>query len=229
MHREVESEPFTWSHFVRRSGRNGERWVDEFRRHRAVWETCDRALELLRRECPEQGEELLGRAHALLAGLGGLEPSVRSVLDRVYLGVLGYASYRRGALDEADALMVRAHAALAAAVEVRPFLVPLAYHGHEFRLHRARIARSRRRWEEMRDHLLAARGMVEGSVPLCSCSDGSPVMLESLQAFYRSLAPLTDAERHACGMVLDPQGALSGFDRYADALWLVPGFVVQYP
>lgn len=229
MSRQAEREVCDWLHFVRRSGGAGEFWAGEFRAHRGVWEMCDAALQLLRRQRVTEGEVLLGRARARLPAPGDVDLSVRSVLDRGYYGVLGYCFYCRDALDEADALMVRAHSAVAEAIGGRRFLTPLAYHCHEFHLHRARIARNRQRWREMHDHLAEARGMVEGRVPFCTLPDRSTVLLGDLQEFYASLGPLSDAEQHACRPVVDRDLGLRGFDRFASGIYLVPGFVYGYP
>ena len=120
-------------------------------------------------------------------------------------------------------------AALAEAIGAQGCLLPLAFHAHEYPLHRARIARSRQRWQEMRDHVSDVRGMMEGTRPFCTLPDGTPVLLADLQRFYRSLAPLSEAEQRACEGVLDDGVRLRGFERFAGELYLLPGFVIPYP
>ncbi|HEX2202862.1 MAG TPA: hypothetical protein VHG91_06180 [Longimicrobium sp.] len=225
-----EREWCDWMHFVRRSGDEGKAWVADYRRHLTVWELCDEALALLRRRRFAEGEALLERARVARDALaGGVDPSIRAVLDRWYYGVLGYALYCRDRGDEADAMMGRAHEAVATAVGHRRFLLPLAYHCHEFYLHRARIARNRNRWAEMRDHVREVRGMMDGSVPFCTLAGGDPVVIDTIAGFYLSLAPLSEAEEKVCRVVIDQEVRMRGFDRFVHGMYRIPGAVIPYP
>lgn len=224
-----ERELRDWFHFVRRSGEEGRLWVEEYRHRRPLEELSTRSLILLRGRRFDEGYELLARLGEALRSTEEIEPSVRSVLERWYYGVLGYYFYCLDSFDHAERAMVRAHDAVTAAIGERRFLLPLANHCHEFRLHRARIARNRRRWEEMRTHVEEVRGMMEGRIPLCVLCDGAEVRISTLREFYAAIPHPTEAEQGALAGVLDDSARLRNFDRFVHAMYLVPGLVIPYP
>lgn len=221
--------PLDWLHFIRRSGREGSRWAQAYCGHLALAGLCQEALMLFRRRRFTEGHAVLERAAAEREALADVDASIRSVIDRWYYGVLGYAFYTADAFDDADRTMDQAYSAVADAVQRESFLIPLAYHCHEFYLHRARIARNRMRWSEMRELVAEVRGMMEGRVPLCTLTDGRPVWISSVQDFYRSLAPFSDIEAAACRVLLDDEARLRGFDRFVHAMYQIPGAVISYP
>lgn len=223
------AESLDWLHFIDRSGEPGRRWADEYRGYRHLSELCQEALLLLRARRKDEGRQVLEGAGREREALRGVDPSIRAVLDRWYYGVLGYYLYTLDAFDDADHVMRQAHATVADAVGMRRFLIPLAYHCHEFYLHRARIARNRMHWGEMRVYVDEVRGMMEGCVPLCTLADGTPVPIGAVQEFYRSLAPLSEVEHAACRRLLDDAELMRGFDRFIHVMYQLPGTVIPYP
>lgn len=222
-------ERLDWLHYIRKAGDDGRHWADAYSRYRHVAHLCDEALTLLRRRKASQGLAVLQEAGRERDAMNGAEPSICAVMDRWYYGVLGYYLYTVDAFDDADRVMRQAADSVADAVAREPFLLPLAYHCHEFYLHRARIARNRMHWAEMREYVDEVRGMMEGRVPLCTRPDGTPVVIGDVQSFYRSLAPMTEAERSGCRTLLDENGELMrGFDRFVRVMYQLPWAVIPY-
>ncbi|HEY0015540.1 MAG TPA: hypothetical protein VGC13_04450 [Longimicrobium sp.] len=220
---------FGWLHFVARSGDEGSRWAEHYRQFEALEQLSTRSLLLLRRGDVLRGYELLEELGEAIRTVVSADPSIRSVLERWYYGVLGYYFYCIDRSDEAEDAMVQAHRAVTAAIGTRLFLLPLANHCHEFRLHRARIARNRLRWEQMQVHVEEARAMMAGVVPFCVLNDGSPVRIAEVCAFYAAIPSLTDAERDSLAGLLNDEVRLRGFEQFVNSMYRVPGFVIPYP
>ena len=224
-----ERELYDWLHFVGRSSDEGRHWAEEYRQIQSMEELRDRSLLLLRRRRFEEGYELLAQLGEGLRSAEGAERSIRSVLERWYYGVLGYYFYCVEEFDQAERAMVQAHDAVAAAIGERRFLLPLANHCHEFRLHRARIARNRCRWVEMRSHVEEVRGMIQGRLPFCVLHDGTEVRLPALRTFYTSIPSFTEAEWVSVSHLLDDTALLRDFGQFVHGMYRVPGFVIPYP
>ncbi|HYR07731.1 MAG TPA: hypothetical protein VEQ60_08175 [Longimicrobium sp.] len=225
----IASEPLDWLHFVRRSGDEGRRWAEQYRSARELEALSTRSLGCLRRRRFDEGYALLMQLGDEIRSAKVAEPSMRAVLDRWYYGVLGYYFYCLDQSDQAEAAMVQAHQAVAAAIGARRFLLPLANHCNEFRLHRARIARNRARWDEMRTHVDEARGMMTGAVPFCLLEDATPVGIPAIRAFYAAIPSLTAAERDSLAGLLDDAVRLRDFEQFVNAMYRIPGFVIPYP
>lgn len=220
---------FDWLHFVARSGDEGRAWVERYGPARELEELATAALVLLRRKRYDEGYALLERMGAQMRAAPLAEPSMHAVVERWYYGVLGYYFYCLDQFDPAEQAMVRAHEAVTAAVGGRRFLLPLANHCHEFRLHRARIARNRARWDEMRTHVDQVRAMMGGVLPFCVLDDGTPVGISAIRAFYDAIPSLTDAERGSLKGLLDDAARRRAFEQFVSAMYRLPGFVIPYP
>lgn len=220
---------FAWLRFVALSGRQGKRWSQDFEPARPLAQLCMQSVSDLRRGCAHEASlALLQRARAGLDALDErTDPSVRAAADRSYYGALGFYFYTRRAFEEADDSMARAHDAVVKAVERRRCLVVMAYDCHEFRMHRARIARDRCRWSEMREHAEASADMRAGRRPLCLLGDGTPIGLGDLRQFYDSL-PLTDDDREAVSWIVDQDQASREAARFVRSMFRLSGFVIQY-
>lgn len=230
MHRATVERPegtYDWLYFAAKSGEEGRAWSAGYQRFDALEVASIRALEQLR------AGDLDGGAATLAGMRRGLDaadaaPSMRSVLERWYYGVLGFLHYRREEFAAAETAMIAAFEAVRAAVARRRFLLLLANHCHEFTLHRARISRNQRRWAEMEEHLALARGMMTDRLPLCHLADGTPVFFTTLTDYYLAL-PLDDDERTWLGGLLDRESRLRQFDRFVENIYLQPGFAIPYP
>ena len=162
--------------------------------------------------------------------IGGVEggrrdPSISSAADRSYYGALGYHFYSQRAFDEADDSMGRAQLAVVQTVDRRRWTMGLAYDCLEFELHRARIARDRCRWDDMREHAEATAAMRAGRRPFCVLSDGAQVGLLDLRRFYGSL-PLTEEDRELVGRLVE-EPPREG-ERFVRAMFRLSGFVIEY-
>lgn len=224
-----EQDPYDWLRLVRLSGVEGRRWAEEYSSNEPLVELSFRSLVHFRHRRFDEGQELLSKLGGELRAAAGMDPSVRAVMERWYYGVLGYYFYSLDAFDQAEAAMQQAHAAIAAAIGERRFLVALADHCPEFRLHRARIARNRRRWDEMRSHVEEVRGMMEGRTPFCVLCDGTAVRTSTIREFYRAVLDPAGAEPGPLPVVLDDATRLRDFERFVHAMYRLPGFVIPYP
>lgn len=224
--------PLPWLGFVRRSCAQGAAWATEYERVVPIQKTCQDAVEVLRRRGLEQGSALLRRAHEELCGMSGedMSPSVRAVVDRWYYGAMAFYHYARQEYDQAEHFMDVAHETVVHALEHGgEWLMPLALDCYEFEMHRARIARERPSWPALRRHAERAAAMRDGSVPLCTLRDGTPVVLGDVQRFYRALQDLTDEEREAVATIVDDGLSRLQAERSIRTVLRLPGFVIQYP
>lgn len=225
-----ESTLFAWIRFVRQSGEEGKRWAEEYDRNWPITRLCQESVSVLQRRKYEEGEGLLQRAREALAALdGSTEPSLRSVMERWYLGALGFYFYSRRAFDEADCTMARAHGTIAAAIARRDWLVPLAMDCYEFELHRARIARDRQDWARMRERADNAREMRAGRTPLCVLPGGARIWMADVQRFYRSVPDVSAEDRAAVETFLDDEQNRLNAESSRWYVFRLPGFVIQYP
>jgi hypothetical protein len=225
------SRVFDWPHFVARSGAEGWSWIEEYRRpeFQQIAGAAHQALFLLRGRQLDAARGCLAEAEAGLRSLRGATASILRVVERFYYGVLAFQQYYAGDFDGAAISLDRAHEAVAAAIGDRRFLLPLANHCHELRLHHARVARNRRRWPEMWSHIAEARAMMEDQLPLCVLDDGTAVDFSTLCAFYSTLPELNADEAEFLAGQLDARLRLQLFERFVQRLCAIPGFVILYP
>jgi hypothetical protein len=226
------SQAFDFNHFVALSGEEGRKWVEEYQQPRCqqVVLATKQALVELRTWDVASGRALLDGARSALGSTCEASPSVMFVLQRWYYGVLAFFQYCIEDFGAAGESLSRAQEAITSAIGSRRFLLPLANHCYEFRLHHARIARNRQRWSEMWSHVEQARGMADGRLPLCSLADGTPVALSTLAAYYCSLeAALSEEEKEFLAGEIDPEQRLWRFDLYVQTVCNLPGFVIPYP
>lgn len=218
-----------WLAFVRGSGAEGRRWARGYRRWEPVAAMNPECLALLHARRWEEGAERLSCFRAAVDAAWGADPATRAVLERWYQAVYGYFLYCRESYEEADLAMVAAGEAVAAAVGDVPSLLPLVHHCHEFRLHRARIARNQGRWAAMREHVEEVRSMFEGRAPYCLLPDGRAVGIAEVKAFHRCISGLDLPEREAAEEILDDQRRMASFDRFVHQLYRFSGMVIPYP
>lgn len=220
-----------WLYFASVSGERGRRWVEEFRGSPGfdVLGLTVRALPLLHRRDFASGRRLLEEAGRILGSLRDGPPSFVLVLESIYHPLLAYHDYCVGELALARQGLDRGETALAAAIELEPFLLPLAFRCAEFELHRARLDRNQRRWAEMHRHIDTALAMIHGRSPFCMLPGGSEVALPEIQAFFRDLPPIDPAMESFSRQLTDDPTRHRLFDRFILGIYTLPGFVISYP
>jgi hypothetical protein len=220
-----------WHHFVARSGPEGKRWVEEYgiEQRLQLAEMTERALQQLRGQQIRAGKELLEEVESRLERLEGAPSSVLLVMKRFFWATLAYYHYCIDDLDRAEQTLDLAHQAVVSAIEAAPCLLPLALHCHEFRLQHARIARRRRRWSEMREHLQTVRAMLEDRIPLCILSDGRPIYLSALTGSLRSIPSLDLEEIESLRFFLDEEHRRECIGASLMSLYVLPGVVIHSP
>ncbi|HEY3571444.1 MAG TPA: hypothetical protein VGP73_26190 [Thermoanaerobaculia bacterium] len=228
----LSQEHDSWLHFVALSGEEGRDWAESFRQpgNSAVTRAAVASLGRLHRRSFAEGLALLEEAEAGLEAVRATaEASIVLALESIYFPLRAYYEYCVEAWDEALASLDRSDRTVAAAIARRPFLMPIAYRCSEFQLHRARIARNRGRWSEMRRQIDLAWEMMEGRQPLCERPDGGRVTVADLVAFFGSL-PVADpvAAEYLRGLT-DVEMRRELFDRFVSRIYALPGFVIPCP
>ncbi len=214
------------------SGDEAECWASEYRSPKPVRirECHDRSILLMRQRRMAAGRNLLHQMRVELDSGDGLMASVIHVLERWYYGAVAFYHYQAEEFEQADVGMRQAHDAVRRAIDHGGFLVPMAHHCYEFRLHLARIARNQRRWQELRHHLEVAKEMVEDRRPLCVLDDGTPIDFSSLRDFLSTLS--LDEEKafqESYQQHLVEETRMRFFKRLAAKIYLIPGFSIPYP
>jgi tetratricopeptide (TPR) repeat protein len=219
-----------WPYYVSLYSEAGFQWAVEYGRpeHVEITDAMLRALGLLRLRRIEPGLELLRSAKAGLREMESTSPVFFNVLNRWYFGAIAYYYYCIEDYDQARTALDQAHEAVQRAIELRAFLAPFAFHCHDFCVQRVRIARNQRRWQEMKLCIEKARQMVMGEQPFCVLSDGTQVSLLTVQAFYNSLAPLTEEEKAPLNSVFDDEIRLRLLRRTVTETYTMSGFVIPY-
>jgi hypothetical protein len=219
---------YRWFDMVKLSGAEGRRWVADYARVQPLVNQLLAPLELLRKGDLRTGGEMLETAAEALHATAVEHASLGALLDRWYLGVAGYAHYAREEHDQADACMRLAMERLGHAVAEHPFLMTMADDAFELVLHRARIARNRRRWSEMWEHLETGAALREDRRPYAVRPDGQPVMLSTLREWFAALPvpaeaqPLVPHLQDPAELRRNTQGSLRGILRLS-------GFAIQHP
>jgi tetratricopeptide (TPR) repeat protein len=219
----------SWLRLVAASCEEGRYWCEQYLQdeHKAIERNALHSLVLLRKGKIEAGCFVLASVESGLRDVQSAPASVLFILQRWYYGILAYAHYCCERFDEALQALDQADSAVSAAIELAPFLVTFADHCFEFRLQRARIARNRRRWKEMRRYIEDARKMIEGGLPFCVLSDGRAIYRQTVREFCASLSLSLEA-RVGPGLTTDVENRLKDFDQIAVGLYAKPGLVIPY-
>lgn len=220
----------SWQDLVWLSGDEGREWLRLYRQPDllALEQLGSDALQALRLGQLAEGRRLLAELEAGLAAQAELPASIRHVHDRWYYGVLAYYEYAAGRPREAERCLEAAYAAVCATIGEAPFLILLANHCQEFRLHQARIARSRHSWPEVKRYVLEAERMIGGAAPLCVLADGREIRLADMQAFCEALPRPADTPPYLAELFdLDRHRRM--FQGFVETIYMVPGHVLAYP
>lgn len=219
------------AYFVARLGGEGERWAAEYTRpeHVELMSSANRSLAALRARRIDEGRRELRTVEDLFQETAATAlPEVHHILGRWYYGLLAYYLYcvedHRGAEEALD----QGHEEVRRAIELRRFLIPYAMECYDFWLQRIRIARSQRLWPEVWRRIEIVRQIAGGERPCCVLSDGTPVDVNAVQAFYAGFVALTREERLVLSRVADAEGRLRHFRSILSEVYSLPGFVIPY-
>lgn len=203
-----------WLHFAERSGPAGRGWVEEYYHHLNKGDLGDLALQRMREGRLEEGGELLRQLIDQVEQVRTGPPSVRAVLDRYRHGIEGYYFYCRKEFEAAERSMNLAHDAVARALDTADWLLLMAVHCQEFRLHQARIARNQHRAAKMQTCIAQARAMMCDRLPLCETEAGKTIWWSNFQPFFLALEPLTPEEAGIANNLLHPEERERLFDQF---------------
>jgi hypothetical protein len=219
-----------WLGFVSRSSPQGQAWAADYGRpeHLEIKLLADEALGLLRRGRIIAGKARLDFARGRLQELAGAPQSVLCVLASWYHSAAAYYHYLRGDFDAAEQCLATAYDAARRGMDLERCLVPLAYVCSEFAFQRIRIARNRRRWDEMARQVAVVRGMLEDRTPLCTVGDGTPIFSATLREFCLGADGLDGEDRALVERMFSPEAQLVAFDRFVERAYALSGFVIPY-
>lgn len=223
-----KADPNDWKYLVALSGEAGRAWLSLYKEPEpvALEKLGVDALLALRRGQLELGRSLLTELEGRLSLLGKYPPSIGHVHQRWYFGVLAYYEYSLGRHESAEACLQSAYEAICDAIEAAPFLILLANHCQEFRLHQARIARGRHHWEDVRRYIDEAARMIDDQLPLCILRGGREIYLSDMRKFCADLP--TEGTSYLAD-TLDPKRHRALFDHFVQSIFVLPGFVLVYP
>jgi hypothetical protein len=219
---------YRWFDMVQMTGTEGRLWVREYARVLPLVTQVLAPLPLLRGGDLERGGEMVERAGEALAATRVEHASLAALLDRWYLGVAGYAHYAREEYDPADDCMRRAVERLGDALAEHAFLMPMADDAFELILHRARIARNRRRWAEMWGYLDDAAALREERRPYGTLACGTPVMMSTVVAWFGAL-PVPPEAQPVAPHLQDPAERHRNTESMVRGILRLSGFAIPHP
>ena len=212
-------------------GPEAARWLNEFLGpdNEALALDCFAALRHFRKHDHAAGRQLLQSVREQLEARNGASPAIGHILNRWYFGARAYSRYLLDDLDGAEADMMTAQEEIGRALSCRPFLMPLINHCVDFRIQRARIARQRHQWRDVRKHIGALREMFGDRRPFIVLADGQAIHMRDFRAYYERL-PLTPEKRDDLKSVLDESYPHDReLDRLEESIFAIPDFVIPYP
>jgi hypothetical protein len=225
------NEALGWYHFVPACGPDGAAWYRAFRQSgcEALAQRIDVSVDLMRRRQIERGKTLLDECRGILEApaVQSSPREVAGVAEEAYFGALAYFHYHLEQYAAARDALDTAADRIAEVVAAAPFLVTFTVKCYDFCLHRARIARTERRWPEMWRCIAEGREMLTGECPLCSTVRG-PVYIGDTEAFYRAATPTDDIEHRALELLRDRSAVLETFEKRALGASMPPGVVIDY-
>ncbi|HEY0512810.1 MAG TPA: hypothetical protein VGH73_12950 [Thermoanaerobaculia bacterium] len=220
------------AYFIARQGGEAELWTEEYTRpeHVEMIAATNRALQALRLRRIEAGRrELRAAEEGFRAAASTAPPSVHHILGRWYYGALAYLHYCTEEFAAAEEALERADEEVREAIDQARFLLPYATECYEFWFQRVRVARNRRRWDEVWRRIEIARQIFDGERPCCVLSDGTRIDMATVQDFYRGLPALDEAERRPLLRFLDEESRQVWFRALLGEIYALPGFVIPYP
>jgi hypothetical protein len=215
---------FEWYDVVELTGPEGRQWMTEYRLYKGIVRDIADSLVANRKGDLAGGTALLERAAYDLDAAGIGDPTIRAVLDRWYFGALGFSQYRRGMYAEADATMAIGQEVVMGALG-RWFLVFLADETVDFYMHRARVARCREHWDEMRTFMGIARAMREGTRPYHVLHDGTSIGVAQVRDFFASLE-VPEGAKMIAPHLEDAETGWRDWELTAREIVRIPGFVI---
>jgi hypothetical protein len=225
----VVKKRFDWTHYISLVGTEGKLWLERYRLSGGIEliQATERALVLLRRRSLGEARNILIEVDREVSSRDP-DDSITHVMRRWYYAALAYELYCREDFGAATKALEHAHESVRMAVEASSFLLPLASHCCEFRLQHARIARTRRRWREMWDHIEAARAMLADRAPFCMLSDGTAIGYADFGAIYGRLDSYEVEDRRSLIAVFEAKYRLRSFERHLHWVYAPAGFVIPY-
>jgi hypothetical protein len=220
---------YPWNDLVSLSGREGCAWIATYNeRGQGIANALDEALVHFRRGYLDEGKSLLDCAEVHRQMIRAEWPCIFHVLGRYYHGALAYYEYLTGDLAEAEEQMDMVSDAIGKAIGIHRFLLPLAPMAIDVPIQKARIARSRRDWRAMEQHLKTMYMMETGDRPLCLLSGGAAVDYSLLRRYFEGK---DFPERYAAVVqrLLHLHTRLREFRRLTNKLYLIPNLVTISP
>lgn len=218
-------EGYDWRVLIGRCGEEGRAWSEEYAaQERVIGKALYHGLKILREGGIDEGAALLAEVREFRDGIRESHPGVFHVLGRFYHGENAYYEYLIGNLAEAEREMDAAAASVRAAMELHPFLLPLAPLIVDIPLQKARIARRENDWPLMARRLAEMLEMEMEARPLCVLSDGREIGYGTLREFFAGME-LEPGQRAAVDRLMSRDDRLREFRRLTTRLYALPGLV----
>lgn len=221
---------YDWKGLVVAMGPEGHRWVDIYIREAGgIRSILSDSAAAIRHERFDQSLAFLEKAESERRKLERDQPSLFHVIGRFYFGGLAYHHFRREDFDRADQAMIGAQESIRSALELEPCLLPFAAITLDIPMKRARIARARLRWVEMREHSAALREAASDRKPLCTLFGRKPVYHSTIAG---RLAVQPDIEEKLIPAIryLEDKNLREEISaQLVGRLYLLPGLLIDYP
>ncbi len=212
-------------------GPKAERWLHAFlgsEYERLANDTFE-AIQRFRRHDHTAGRALLEGVEHTLQTHQGDAPAAAHIVRRWHLSARAYYHYLCNDLEAAEQDLNDAERELGAAITLHAFLLPLIEHCVDFRIQRARIARRRHQWPDVRRHIGIVRSLFADERPFLQLPNGIELFLHDLRAFYQRLS-LSDSQRDDMRSILDDTYPHDReLDRLEESIFALPDFVIPYP
>ncbi len=221
---------YDWKGLIAAHGPEGADWVVTYHGEAAeVHDLIKASAAALRRQQIDESGELLRRAEARRRDLLPAQSSIFHVMGRFYFGALAFYYYRRGEMEQADRTMIEAYASIQAALELKSFLLPFAAVSLDIPLKRARIARARLRWQEMREHSTFLREAIADTRPLFLLHKREPIYHSTLFDCLKDIPDLAESLRPGMSYLADRSLREEAAVQLLGQLYLFPELLIPYP
>jgi cellobiose-specific phosphotransferase system component IIA len=187
------------------------------------------AAAALRQQRFDESLALLKEAESRRRRLESGRSSLFHVAGRFYFGGLAYYHFRQGDFDRADQSMIEAGKSIQAALESEPCLLPFAAVSLDIPLKRARIARARLCWAEVRAHSATLREAASDRAPLCTLFGREPIHHATIADQLLSRPDVKERLIPAIRYLAERSVRLELTDRVVGQLYLLPGLLIEYP
>ena len=220
---------YLWLKLIGAGSPEGADFVERYRRSmKPIAEHLRQALGCLRGRKVPEGKEHVDAAHGLWQELKD-QPDVYHLVGRFFYGSRSYYDFVTGDLPTAIQALDQAGVEIGEALSRFPYLLPFAPICTDVPLKKARLARDRGQWDEMKVHLDTVRAFASDREPLLQLHDGTEVRHATL---VESLAHLPDDDPElgsSLAYLRQPEIRQREADYVVESLYRLSGQILPLP